>query len=527
MAAMAGPPRLTRAARAHLPADTVRGLPPEGAGVGIVHLGPGAFHRAHQAVFTQEAMAAEGGDWAICAAAARGRAVVDALRAQDGLYTVTERAADGADRVRVVGAVADAVSARDEPERFAVAVAAPTTHVVTLTVTEAGYRHDPATGRLAEDDPETAADAAGRPPRTAVGQLVRGLQARSRLGGTPLTVLSCDNLPANGRLLRGLVESFCALLPEREGGPLWEWISAHTAFCGTVVDQVVPATTPADVDRVAAALGYRDTAAVVGEAYRSWIIEDAFAGPRPAWERVGARLVADLAPYETVKLRCVNAVHSAAACLGLLLGATTVSEAVGHPALRPFLVALYERELAPSAAAHGGAPPAAEAVLARLGNPHLRHRLAQIAQQGAKKLPQRLLAPAAEHLATGRDPRLACLAVAGWARLLRLPPGERPALEAGSEDIAAGLAAARGPREAVDLLRVHVPALSQGGGRDLGDRVADALAGLEREGAPKGRCARPRRGGGGPGGGGARPAAPRGPAPPPPGRRTAPSHHGR
>ncbi|MDA0563693.1 mannitol dehydrogenase family protein [Streptomonospora sp. S1-112] len=476
------PPRLSRAARAHLPAEAVRGLPPEGAGVGIVHLGPGAFHRAHQAVLTQEAMAAEGGDWSICAAAGRGRSVVDALRAQDGLYTVTDRAADGADRLRVVGAIADTVSARDEPERFAVAVAASTTHVVTLTVTEAGYRHDPATGRLAPDDPETAADAAGRPPRTAVGQLVRGLQVRSRLDGPPLTVLSCDNLPANGRLLRDLVESFCALLPEREGGPLWEWISARTAFCGTVVDQVVPAAEPGDAERVAAALGYRDDAAVVGEAYRSWIIEDAFAGPRPAWDRVGARLVGDLAPYETVKLRCVNAVHSAAAYLGLPLGAATVADAVGHPVLRPFLAALYERELAPSAAAHGGEPPGVEALLGRLGNPRLRHRLAQIALQGAEKLPQRLLAPAAEHLAAGREPRLACLAVAAWARLLRTPPDERPALDPGSERVAAGLAAARGPREAVDLLRGPVPALCGGSGRDLGDRVADALAELEREG---------------------------------------------
>ena len=479
-------PRLSRATRARLPEEVVDELPPPETGTGIVHLGPGAFHRAHQAVYTQWAMAVEPGDWGICAAAARGRTVVDALRAQDHLYTVTERAADGADRVRAVGAITGSAAAVYEPERLAAAVAAPTTHIVSLTVTEGGYRHDPATGLLSPTDPEIAADAAGRPPRTAVGQLARGLQARSRTGDAPpLTVLPCDNLPQNGRLLRGLVESFCARLPASEGAPLLEWIRARVSFCSTMVDQVVPAIAEADLERVAAQLGLADDATVVGEEYRSWVIEDRFAGPRPAWDRVGALFAADVRPHEAVKLRCINATQSAAACLGLLLGAETMAEAVGRLDLRRFLRALYTSELAPSAAASGGEPPGFDALLVRLGNPHLQHRLAQIAQQGLGKLPQRLVAPAAEQVRDGGEPRLAPLAVAAWVRLLRMPAGERPRLDPASEDVAVRLAAARYATEAVDLLRERLPGLSgESGARpDAGDRVAEALRALEVRGA--------------------------------------------
>ncbi|WP_461002349.1 mannitol dehydrogenase family protein [Streptomonospora sediminis] len=478
--------RLNRTAvRDRLSAGPADELPPPGTGTGIVHLGPGAFHRAHQAVYTQRAMAAEPGDWGICAAAARGRTVVDALRAQDHLYTVTERAPDGADRMRLVGAITGSVAALDEPELLAAAVAAPATSIVSLTITEGGYRHDPATGRLSPDDPETAADIAGRAPHTAVGQLVRGLQARSRADGGPLTVLSCDNLPQNGRLVRGLVESFCELLPANEGTELLEWIRAQVGFCSTVVDQVVPATAQADRDRVAAELGVRDEAAAVGEQHRSWVIEDRFAGPRPAWDRAGARFAGDVRPYETVKLRCVNATQSTAACMGLLLGAETVAEAVGRLDLRRFLRALYTGELVPSAAAAGGNPPGFEDLLMRLGNPNLRHRLAQIAQQGLGKLPQRLVAPAEEHVRNGREPRLACLAIAAWVRLLRTPPGDRPRLDPDSEHLAEHLAAARYATEAVDLLRKRMPGLSgESGARpDVGDRVAEALRALEVRGA--------------------------------------------
>ncbi|QBI56358.1 mannitol dehydrogenase family protein [Streptomonospora litoralis] len=478
-------PRLSRAARTLLPEKMVRELPPQETRTGIVHLGPGAFHRAHQAVYTQRAMAAEPGDWGICAAAARGRSVVDALRAQDHLYTVTERAADGADRMRAVGAITDSVAALDEPERLAAAVAAPGTRIVSLTVTEGGYRHDPATGRLLPEDPEIAADAAGRAPRTAVGQLVRGLQQRSRTDGTPLTVLSCDNLPQNGRLLRGLVDSFCRMLPESEQAPLLEWIGARVAFCSTVVDQVVPATAPADLERVVEALGVADEAAVVGEEYRSWVIEDRFAGPRPAWDRVGARFADDVRPHETVKLRCINATQTTAACLGLLLGVHTMAEAVGRLDLRRFLRALYTQELAPSAVAAGGEPPGFEELLVRLGNPNLQHRLGQVAQQGLGKLPQRLVAPAAEHVREGREPRLACLAIASWVRLLRTPVGARPRLDPASEEFARELAAVRYAVEAVDLVRERMPGLSgESGARpDVGDGVAEALRALEVRGA--------------------------------------------
>ncbi|MFD0205325.1 MULTISPECIES: mannitol dehydrogenase family protein [Saccharothrix] len=399
-----------RLSAARLPAWLADDLPR--AGVGIVHIGLGAFHRAHQAVLTQEALRVEPGPWGICAVAQRNGRLVDALVEQDHLFTVTERGA-AQDRLRVVGSVREALLAVEQPDRLATVLSEPDTRVVTLTVTESGYRHDPVTGRLRADDPDVAADLAGGPPCTPVGQLVGGLRRRRERGHPGLTVVSCDNLPDNGRLVGRLVREFCVRRGEHD---LVEWVEEHVRFPSSVVDQIVPATTEADLVRVAEALGLEDRAAVVGEPHRRWVVEDDFAAGRPAWDAVGVELVADIAPHQAAKLRLVNGTHSALAHLGLLAGCTTTADALACPAIAHFAERLLSTETGPSLRRFGLEPDEREvgALLTRLANPRIAHRLDQIAADAARKLPQRLLDPAVDLLVAGVEPRLICLAVAGF-----------------------------------------------------------------------------------------------------------------
>ncbi|MFI9553111.1 mannitol dehydrogenase family protein [Nonomuraea endophytica] len=341
---------------------------------GIVHLGIGAFARAHQAVFTEEAMAATGDDrWGICGATMRGPGVAERLGPQDGLYSVRA----GGD-LRVVGAVTEVLRPGDD--LLTDRLAAPGTQVVTVTITEKGYRAGPAVDRL-----------------------VRGLRARAAADAGPITVLSCDNLPSNGVRLATLVRA--AAEPWLLG-----WLEEQVRFPCTMVDRIVPASTPADLAEAAARLGLEDRGAVVAEPFRQWVIEDDFAAGRPAWEKAGALLVARAGPYEVMKLRLLNGSHSA---LAYLSAREHVAEALGE--LREVLVRLMD-EVTPTLGELDGVDLGAykASLLERFANPELRHRIAQIAADGSQKLPQRLLDPARELLAAGREPRWIALVVAGW-----------------------------------------------------------------------------------------------------------------
>jgi fructuronate reductase len=326
----------------------------------IVHLGLGAFHRAHQAVLTQQA----GDGWAICAVAQRSTAVRDALREQDNVFTVAE-----GDRLTVVGSIREVLHAGEQPDLVTARLSE--VDAVTVTVTEAGYR----------------------PDGPVVAQLVRGLRARDR----DLTVISCDNLPDNGRVLERLVHDACD--PE-----LREWVAGHVTFPSSVVDQIVPAVTEADLRAVSARLGLVDRAAVVAEPYRHWVIEDRFAGPHPKWDAV---FTDDIAPHQKAKLRLVNGTHSALAYLGLPAGYDTTAQVAAVPEF-----AEYVRRLVTETGR--GLDPDPDALLARFANPAISHRLAQIAADGDHKLPQRLVAPAMELLEAGAEPRMICLALAAY-----------------------------------------------------------------------------------------------------------------
>lgn len=382
---------------------------------GIVHLGCGAFHRAHQAWFTQRALDVEFGAWGIVAVNLRGVSVPDALNAQDRLYTLVTRGPAG-ETDEIVGAIVEAVYAPAEPARVVARLADPAIRAVTLTVTEKGYCHVPATGDLDAQHPDIVADLASpTAPRSAVGFLVAGLSEVKRRGHAPPALLSCDNLPGNGRVLAKLVRQFAEL----RDPALAAWIGTHVQFPATMVDRIVPATTEGDRKALRERTGYADRACVVAEPFAQWVIED-WQGPRPAWARAGAQFVAEVAPYERAKLRLLNGAHSMLAYRGLLAGHATVAEAMADPILARAARALMV-EAASTLAPVPGLDLAAyaEALCARFENPGMRHRLAQIAMDGSQKLPQRLLGTIADSLRAGRPCPEAFAAVAAWTEFVR------------------------------------------------------------------------------------------------------------
>nr|WP_246402399.1 mannitol dehydrogenase family protein [Jiangella mangrovi] len=389
---------------------------------GVLHLGVGAFHRAHQAVYTDLAMAATGDPrWGIVEVAPRSTGVVEALRRQDGLYTVLTRSGERV-TAQVVGAVSEAWHAPSHWADVAAKFADPRIAVVTLTITEKGYLGDPVTGRLLDDDTvraDVAAVAAGERPRTGLGLLVAGLAGRAAADAGPVTVLSCDNLIGNGRRLSALVGEFAARLPAPLARDLAGWIAASVRFPSAMVDRIVPATTPADRADALRLVGAADDAVVAAEPFTQWVIEDDFAGDRPAWELAGAELVTDVGPHETAKLRVLNAAHSMIAYLGALAGHETIAAAVADPAIRTAVEALHRDVLATIDAPPGWDLPAyAASVLERFANPALGHRCDQVASDGSQKLPVRVVPTLLATSAAGRTSAAATLVVAAWLRFV-------------------------------------------------------------------------------------------------------------
>jgi fructuronate reductase len=383
---------------------------------GIVHLGLGAFHRAHQAVYTEEAIAAAGGDWGIVGVAPRSATVIADLAAQDRLFSVTTMSGASAG-TRVIGSLAGVRHAAADPGAVVALLADPAVRVVTLTVTEKGYRLDPATGQLTVDAELLADLTTARAPATVPGLLVRGLLARCRADAGPLAVVSCDNLPANGRRLQSLVEQARALMPGATG-PFGDWLRDSVTFPGTMVDRIVPASTAETLDRAATALGARDLAGVHGEPYRQWVIEDRFPGGRPVWEAAGAVLTDDAGPWERLKLRTLNGVHSAIAYLGAVAGRETIAAALQIPGMRAAMACFVAEDVAGSLRPPPGVSVVGygDSVLDRFADPAIAHRTLQVAMDGTQKLPQRVLHTIADRRAAGASPRWAALVVAAWMR---------------------------------------------------------------------------------------------------------------
>ena len=406
--------RLTDATLASLPADIERpGYDRSAVKTGVVHLGIGAFHRAHQAVWFDDALRAGDLRWGVLGASLRSADVHDQLAPQDGLYTLLVRDGDQT-QARIIGAVQGVLVAPRDPGALVQALADEDVHIVTLTITEKGYKLDPVTGRLLTDDPDLVADLQSlTAPRTAPGFLTAALAIRRTRGLAPFTAISCDNIPENGKRLRAAVLA----LAQAHDPDLAAWIATAGAFPQTMVDRIVPATTPDDIAALATRLGVEDQAMVKTEPFRQWVIEDRFAGPRPDFAGLGVQLTAEVAPWEEAKLRLLNGAHSAMAYLGGLSGIDFIHQVVARPEAARFVEALWdeaETTLSP--------PPGLDVaayrreLMARFANPALQHRTRQIAMDGSQKLPQRLLATAAARLDAGQGIEAVALGVAAWIR---------------------------------------------------------------------------------------------------------------
>ena len=379
---------------------------------GTVHLGVGAFHRAHQAVYTDDAIEAAGGHWGTIGISLRSDTAAKQLNPQDGLFCVGSRDGSG-EELRVIGNLQEVLTAPLEPERARSVLADPRIGVVTLTITEKGYCLDPASGKLLEDHEDLRhAHDPTLPPKSAIGYLVDAIRARRASGTAPFTIVSCDNLPSNGSRLHSALIQYASVSDEA----LARHIDAEIACPETMVDRIVPATTPDDLERVESLLGYRDAGYVKTEPFSQWVIENRFSAPVPAWDRAGALIVPSVAPFETAKLRLLNGPHSAIAYLGYLAGFEYVHEVMANPSLKRFVEELMSNEILPAV----DPPPGldlesyARELRRRFENPALEHRTWQIAMDGSQKLPQRLLNTIRYRIAGGLPYECLALAVAAW-----------------------------------------------------------------------------------------------------------------
>ena len=401
------------------------GLAPE---IGIVHLGLGAFHRAHQAVYLQRHLNRHGeSDWGLCSANLRSnRILVDQLREQDSYYHVAEYRDREQVTLREIGVLREALYVGEggyDLELLLQRMAAPQTRIVTLTVTEKGYCLSPATGLLRIEDPAIAHDIAHpQAPRTAPGIVLEALRRRRVAGLAAFTVLCCDNMPDNGQRTRQAVSALAAL--QDEG--LMQWVNEHVAFPGSMVDRIVPAMDGESFTRVEQQLDCHDRAAVVCETFSQWVIEDHFPLGRPDWEVEGVQMVDDVRPFETMKLRMLNGSHSLLAYVGLWVGHETVFDAINDADLAHFIERYMAQEAAPTLDMPAGIDLAVYAndLKARFANDSLQHRLGQIAMDGSQKLPQRWLLGAQRLLDEGRGLACTALGIAAWIRYCTQPlPG--------------------------------------------------------------------------------------------------------
>jgi fructuronate reductase len=416
------PPRLSAATLAGAAGVQHPAYPRADLAPGVLHFGPGAFHRAHQAAYFDALIPADR-RWGISAVALNSTDVAAALRPQDGLYTLSilgERP-----RRRVIGALVELLT-RADAQAITARMAAPTTALVTCTVTEKGY-HLADHGGLDADHPAVAADLqAPDAPHTLVGWLVHGLAARRAAGAGGLTIISCDNLAANGRRLRRAVLDFAgAARPD-----LTPWIEDEVRFPSCMVDSITPATDAALRERVQAETGLYDAWPIQRESFSQWVLEDDFAAARPALDTVGVQFVRSAEPFEAAKLRLLNGAHSTLAYLGLLLGHETVHDAIGDAPLARFVERLMREDIAPDLHPAEGLEIGGyiDALLQRFRNPAIRHHLSQIAWDGSQKLRFRLIASARDALAAGRPLERLALPVAAWLRFVAAPRPPWPPL---------------------------------------------------------------------------------------------------
>ncbi|GAA0558310.1 mannitol dehydrogenase family protein [Rheinheimera aquimaris] len=381
--------------------------------IGIVHLGPGAFFRGHQAWYTEQALQF-GGDWAISAVSMRSPDVSQALTPQDGLYTLA--VLDAMQSYQVIGAVQEVLIASEQYPQVLSRLTAASTKYVTMTITEKGYCLN-GSGKLDLTHAQIQQDLAGnQQPVTAIGLLFTALAARFQANIAPFCVISCDNLTDNGHKLRSALIAYA----EQKDPTIANWLSQQLISPCTMVDSITPATDDAIKAQVAEVLGVADNWPIKREAFVQWVIEDILPADRPAWQQAGVIYAQDVSAFEKAKLRLLNAPHSTLAYVGSLLGYETVFDAMQDKTLTQFIQQMISDEIMPSFT-----PPAeldvqqySKDILARFNNPAIRHLLAQIAWDGSQKLPMRVLPAIRDNLAAGKPIDKLAFAIAAWCRFI-------------------------------------------------------------------------------------------------------------
>ncbi len=385
---------------------------------GIVHLGVGGFHRSHQALYVDRLLeSGQATEWGICGVGVLpgDRRMAAVMAAQDCLYTLVVKHPDGFLDARVVGSVVEYLFAPDDPEAVVERMAAETTRIVSLTITEGGYNTSAATGEFDAEAPDVVADLRpGAAPRTSFGLVAEALARRRARSLPPFAVVSCDNIPHNGDLARRSFAAFAALRDPELG----EWMAAEVAFPNSMVDRITPVTTDADRAELVHRFGVDDAWPVVCEPWTQWVLEDAFPGGRPPLEDVGVQLVADVAPYELMKLRLLNAGHQVLAHLGRLAGLEYVHEACQDPLFREFLRGYLDEEATPTLAPVPGIDLRRYKadLVGRFANPQVRDTLDRIRENASDRVPQFLLPVLRDNLTRGGEIRRSAAVLAGWAR---------------------------------------------------------------------------------------------------------------
>ncbi|WP_066959350.1 mannitol dehydrogenase family protein [Microbulbifer sp. Q7] len=394
---------------------------------GIVHLGIGAFHRAHQAWYTENRIAAGENDWGIVGASLRSAGVRDQLVPQNGLYSVVEKSNAGT-KVQIVGAVSDVLVGPESPQQLLELLAQESVRIVSLTITEKGYCHDPASGDLNPQHPDVVHDLQNpQAPKSALGYIVGALALRKARGLPGFTVLTCDNLPSNGTLLGKVLGQFA----EKVDSELAAWIAENTTTPSTMVDRIVPATTDADRAELEALIGCRDEAAVMAEPFSQWVVEDNFLRGRPEWDKAGATFVDDVEVYELIKLRLLNGSHSMLAYSGYLAGCETVADVMAVPAFNKLALHFMQSEATTSIDVPADFDIAAyqAELIERFENRALRHRTWQIAMDGSQKIPQRWLGTLRYQLENDGPIDVLSFALANWIRYVSAVDEQGNAIE--------------------------------------------------------------------------------------------------
>ncbi len=385
----------------------------------IVHLGVGAFHRAHQAVYLddllQKGIVTDWGEYGM-GVLPQDKAMRDALSGQDYLYTVVERSAER-QSARVVGSITGFQLAPPDPRAAVERLAGEEVSIVSLTITEGGYFLHEGSGEFDSAHALIQQDAASPElPITSLGFLTAALKLRRDRKIAPFTVLSCDNLQGNGHIARRVVLGLAQMQDEA----LARWIGEHVAFPNSMVDRITPATTDDDRADLLQRFGVRDAWPVVTEPFRQWVIEDTFCNQRPPWEEVGAQMVTDVLPYELMKIRLLNASHMAIAYLGALAGYVFVHDVVNDPNFAAFVSAFMEEVTLVVPRIPGVQIPEYKRTLqVRFGNPTIKDRVARLCSEGSAKMPKWVLPSVVELAAERRTTRLLTLVIAAWMRYLQ------------------------------------------------------------------------------------------------------------